>query len=476
MKFGRFQVRLFGVLLPICLLLAGISAVSAGSYTYSLQWGSEGSADGQFNYPVGICVDSQGHVYVAELNGIGRVQEFDGDGNFVRTLTDWEGIGGSRTFGIAVDTAGNFFMSIAPPYYPHSLDYGWVYKFNSSSLSYVKGWGYQGGNTSIGYPSHIAVDSSGNVYVNSHYNNTIQKFDNDGNFLLEWGGLGYPDDGKFLDVSGIAVDKDGYVYVCDQMGNRTQKFDSAGNFLLKWGSTGLGNGQFAYPYAVTVDSNGQVCVSDSLNNRVQIFDSNGNFLSSPGTPGTGPGQFNITLGIAADDAGAIYVIDVVNSRIQKFVYQQDAAPTLPFQQDVTVENNTYTIAGSSNSTISDISFDSSLKELRFNASGETGTNGLCNIQIPNSLMWGDLSVYKDDVLLVNGVDYIQSSNATHTLFQIKYSHSEHTIKIVATQVIPEFPSISVILFFLIGLASVVTIVNLKLKKSKFDATKRMAKL
>jgi hypothetical protein len=457
-KFGRFQVRPFQVLLPICLLIASISAVSASSYNYSLQWGSAGSADGQFNYPIGICVDSQNHVYVTELYGIGRVQEFDGDGNFVKTLVDWEGVGGSRTFGIAVDNAGNFFMSIAPPYYPPVLDYGWVFKYNSS-LGFVTGWGYQGGDTSLGYPSHIAVDSLGNVYVNSHYNNTIQKFDNDGNFLLEWGGLGYPDDGKFLDVSGIAVDKDGYVYVCDQVGNRTQKFDSNGNFVLKWGSTGSGNGQFEFPYGVAVDSNGNVCVSDSLNNRVQIFDNNGNFLSSFGTAGAGNGQFNGTMGIATNNVGSIYVIDLLNSRVQKFVFQPDTAPTLPFQQDVTVENNTYTIAGSSNSTISDISFDSSLKELRFNTSGETGTNGFCNIQIPNALMWGDLSVYRDDVLLVNGIDYTQSSNATHTIFQINYSHSSHTIKIVATEAIPEFPSVSVMLAFLIIISCVVAIVN-----------------
>ncbi|HWL49355.1 MAG TPA: hypothetical protein VNT92_05715 [Acidimicrobiia bacterium] len=44
--------------------------------------GRSGSAGGQFNFPQGVAVDSQGNVYVAETENH-RVQKFDGEGNFL---------------------------------------------------------------------------------------------------------------------------------------------------------------------------------------------------------------------------------------------------------------------------------------------------------------------------------------------------------------------------------------------------------
>jgi tripartite motif-containing protein 71 len=37
---------------------------STGSFI--TKWGSQGSGDGQFYFPVGVAVDSNGYVYVAE--------------------------------------------------------------------------------------------------------------------------------------------------------------------------------------------------------------------------------------------------------------------------------------------------------------------------------------------------------------------------------------------------------------------------
>ncbi|MGA2716621.1 MAG: peptidyl-alpha-hydroxyglycine alpha-amidating lyase family protein [Bryobacteraceae bacterium] len=44
-------------------------------------WGSRGAGQGQFNTLLGIAVDKQGNVYVAD-SGNRRIQVFDGDGNF----------------------------------------------------------------------------------------------------------------------------------------------------------------------------------------------------------------------------------------------------------------------------------------------------------------------------------------------------------------------------------------------------------
>lgn len=48
-------------------------------------WGSHGTADGQFRTPHCLQVDRQGNVYVAD-RGNGRIQVFDSDGNYKKTI------------------------------------------------------------------------------------------------------------------------------------------------------------------------------------------------------------------------------------------------------------------------------------------------------------------------------------------------------------------------------------------------------
>jgi DNA-binding beta-propeller fold protein YncE len=103
-------------------------------------------------------------------------------------------------------------------------------------------------------------------------NNRIQKFTADGVFIAQWGSSGI-DAGQFGWPSGIAVDGEGNVYVTEVNGNRVQKFTSVGNFITQWGSAGEGEGEFSEPNGIAVDGNGYVYVLDSGNNRVQKFES-----------------------------------------------------------------------------------------------------------------------------------------------------------------------------------------------------------
>jgi len=137
----------------------------------------------------------------------------------------------------------------------------------------------------LGLPRGIAVDSSGSIYVAEFDNNSIQKFDSDGNFLFTFGKFG-SDDGQFNGPSVVAVDDSGNIYVADTGNNRIQKFDSNGNFLLKFGVFGSDEGQFYFPQDITVDSSGNIYVADTFNNRIQKFDSYGNFLSTLNSTGS----------------------------------------------------------------------------------------------------------------------------------------------------------------------------------------------
>ena len=80
--------------------------------TYLTQFGSAGSGNGQFEYPLGIAVDSSNNVYVADSDN-NRVEKFDRNGNY---LTQWGSLGsGNGQFidpvGIAVDSSNNVYVT-----------------------------------------------------------------------------------------------------------------------------------------------------------------------------------------------------------------------------------------------------------------------------------------------------------------------------------------------------------------------------
>ncbi|TLX68848.1 MAG: hypothetical protein E6L03_02355 [Thaumarchaeota archaeon] len=48
---------------------------------FTLEWGSRGNKDGEFESPAGIAIDSSDTVYV--IDDTGRIQKFTSDGKFI---------------------------------------------------------------------------------------------------------------------------------------------------------------------------------------------------------------------------------------------------------------------------------------------------------------------------------------------------------------------------------------------------------
>jgi uncharacterized repeat protein (TIGR01451 family) len=140
--------------------------------TFLTKWGSDGSGDGQLDWPEGVAVAPDGSVYVADTDN-DRIQKFTADGVF---LNKWGG--------------------------------------------------YGSGDGKFRHPKGIAVDSSGYVYVADAFNDRVQKFTPDGVWVTQWGSYGQGN-GQFDTPLGIAVDSEGYVYVSDAYNNRIQKFERA---------------------------------------------------------------------------------------------------------------------------------------------------------------------------------------------------------------------------------------------------------
>ena len=295
--------------------------------TYLLQWGTEGSASGQFSLPYTAAVDPNGNIYIVD-RGNERVQKFDSQGNYLLQWHEWderdrdEGLTSfSLPVGIAVDESGNVY--VADTEREHMNDR--ITKFDSDG-NYLKRWGPTQAQQSIfSRPWHLHIDGQGYLYVVNSQDYRILKLElmessSPGyNVLAAWGSQG-SGRGQFGAPYGIAVDdRNGNVYVSDWTGNRVQKFTKDGAFLLKWGVAGTGSGEFNRPAGLSVDDVGNVYVADQNNHRIQKFDENGAFLTEWGTPGVNPSEFFDPVDVVTGQAGTIYTVDATHPRIQKFV-------------------------------------------------------------------------------------------------------------------------------------------------------------
>lgn len=194
-----------------------------------------------------------------------------------------------------------------------------VQVFNAHNQALTRYWGTPGdGPAQFFHPVAITADKDGAIYVTDTYR--VRKFTNTGIPLAMWGDEQSDKDGKFNQPLGIAVDTNGFVYIADSGNHRIQKLTKDGAFVLKWGTFGNSFGQLNLPTGIAVDANGFVYVADSGNHRIQKFTSTGSFVQAWGEAGTANGQLNGTewLGIAIDSAGNILVSDSANQRIQKF--------------------------------------------------------------------------------------------------------------------------------------------------------------
>jgi DNA-binding beta-propeller fold protein YncE len=289
----------------------GSGPYSTDSYIFDISWGSEGSGDYQFAYPLGISSDAAGDIYVVD-SWNNRIQKFAPDSTFIMKWGT-EGSGeGQFLFptAAAVDASGNIYVT--------DSGNNRVQKFGPDA-AFITEWGGSGsGPGEFQAPQGIAVDPSGDIYVVDSGNHRVQKFTPVGLFITEWGGYG-TGPSEFDTPAGIAADGAGDIYVTECRNNRVQKFTSSGDPLALWGIPGAGDGEFDCPISIAVDEDGFIYVVDYGNDRLNIFSAEGGFLEELGGPGDGEGQFDRPEGVTVDQDGNIYIADSRNERVQKFV-------------------------------------------------------------------------------------------------------------------------------------------------------------
>jgi len=273
--------------------------------------------------PVAIAVSNDGNrVYVSDY--VQRlIYIFDLQEKRVRFIGKEEPIG--RPFGIALDSEENIYITDQEGRMVQVFD-----RAGHPLRSF--------GNQVLGRPSGIAIDQKrGKIYVadsawDKNQQNFVKVFDMQGQFLGNVGegkeGEGY----KYFPTY-LALDREGNLYVTDTMNARVLVFDSQGSYVRQFGQRGNAWGDFDKPKGIALDTFGNVYVVDSGWSNVQIFNQKGDVLLFFGGRSRYPGFMQNPTGIAIDRNNRIYVADTFNFRVN--VYQlvntseEDSYLTLP---------------------------------------------------------------------------------------------------------------------------------------------------
>ena len=312
-------------------------------------------ADGFFKRPrkwpftevADVAIDREDNVYVLNRGPHAPVMIFDKRGNF---LDGWGKLGFDFVVphGITIGPDGSIYTSDTGD---HTVR-RWT---KEGKLLLTIGRPLMNAPEQSGQPfnrpTHLTVASNGDFYASDGYGNShIHCFDPNGQLKFSWGGHG-SGPGEFDTVHSVFIDtEDGdKVYAADRYNNRVQFFTPQGEFVGEWTGLNLAN-------AVRKGPDGNFYVAE-LDHRISVLSPEGELLSRWGDTGVevdnsdtgsglptspsrnpmmkgkvwnepGPGLFCAPHGIAIDSEGSIYVAEVSESwvgldrgdrSIQKFV-------------------------------------------------------------------------------------------------------------------------------------------------------------
>jgi DNA-binding beta-propeller fold protein YncE len=214
------------------------------------QFGKQGEQAGEIKDAVGLCLDHNQNVYVADT-GNQRIGIFDTLGNYIRKidLTSWA----ARPVNVKV------------------------------------------------------AEKTGRIYVSDAQNHKILCFNLDGVFKFAWGSYG-KNFGEFKFPGMSCIDDSGNLLVVDILNGRIQIFNPDGKNPRQLSTLGILPGQLFRPKGIVIDDQSRIFVSDSYTGIIQIFNPDGSLY---GILSLGPSEFlrlTTPLGMAFDKKGRFYVV------------------------------------------------------------------------------------------------------------------------------------------------------------------------
>ena len=326
-----------------------VTTNSAGTATTNVTTLTVAATAALLQYPAGIARDSAGNLFVADassntilkITAAGVVTTFAGTSGSVGSA---DGTGASARFnqpsGVAVDAAGNVYVADAGNATIRMITPAGAVTTLAGSTASRGSCDGTGTAAWFNQPNGIAVDTVGNVYVTDALNATVRKITSAGAVTTLAGSAGSrgETDGngaaaRFNFPSGVAVDAAGNVYVADTYNDTIRKVTPVGTVTTVAGSAGITgavdltgtNALFNQSFGVAVDAAGNVYVADTGNAIIRRIAPSGAVTTVAGMAGiAGLGEgvgdgalFNQPHALVVDGAGNLFVADTGNAAIRR---------------------------------------------------------------------------------------------------------------------------------------------------------------
>jgi sugar lactone lactonase YvrE len=312
------------------------------------------AANASLNNPAGVAVDALGDLFIAD-EGNGRVRKVDANGIITTVAGDYPfgpagvGDGGPATnanvspAAVAVDARGNLYIADLGNRI-RKVDAkgvittvaGGAYSDPFTGGPFFSGDGGAATNANLYFPSGVAVDASGALFIADSYNQRVRKVGTNG-IITTFAGGGSIGDGRAATGAeltipgGVAVDSAGDLFVVDQGNSRVREVTVDGIITTVAGNGpygSLGDGGLATnaeikPSAVAVDALGDLFITDSGSIRkvdgagmISRFAGNGSAIYS-GDGGAATNAGVDPAGAAVDAEGNLFIPDWGNHRIRR---------------------------------------------------------------------------------------------------------------------------------------------------------------
>jgi sugar lactone lactonase YvrE len=191
--------------------------------------------------------------------------------------------------GVAVDAFGNLYLADEGNQCIRKVNTAGIISTIAGGIG-TGGYSGDGGAATaaeLHQPSGVAVDAAGNMYIADELNSRIRKVNTAGiiSTVAGNGTGGYSGDGgaataaELYYPTGVALDGSGNMYIVDYFNMRIRKVNTAGiiGTIAGTGTAGYsGDGGVAtaaelyYPYGVAIDASGNLYIADEQNNRIRM--------------------------------------------------------------------------------------------------------------------------------------------------------------------------------------------------------------
>jgi sugar lactone lactonase YvrE len=296
-----------------------------GTGPFSYQWQFNGT-----NFPNNI---------ISTVAGNG-VRGYAGNGGAATNAKLW------NPEGVAFDASGNLFIADFFNNRIRKVNTNGIITTVAGGNNVSGSFGGDGGaatNASIFYPSCLAFDAYGNLFIADNGNDRIRKVDTNGIITTvagnRYGSFG-GDGGVATNASlalpqGVALDTYSNLFIADTFNNRIRKVDTNGIITTVAGNGSPGyfgdggaatNAGLYHPQGVTFDAYGNLFIADCSNNRIRKVDANGIITTVAGNGsatyyGDGSVATNASIyapyGVAFDAFGNLFIADTGNNRVRR---------------------------------------------------------------------------------------------------------------------------------------------------------------